>query len=151
MAFGTRAANLIFSCYPPFTAKYYETGCTTDPFRSLYPFFKMIATHPHHVTPPILHIVSCINYPDIKWFRLEKYYTGSDSTFMEQPLFYQYLYILLLCIIGQSLFTVLLPPYITWSHSYSLSSLPPKKNLSLFISEFTSRFDGCSEDGNPTA
>ncbi|KAH8553867.1 Arv1-like family-domain-containing protein [Umbelopsis sp. PMI_123] len=35
----------------------------------------------------------------IKWFRLEKYYTGSDSTFMEQPLFYQYLYILLLCII----------------------------------------------------
>jgi hypothetical protein len=47
---------------------------------------------------------SCINrfFPsDIKWFRLEKYYTGSDSTFMEQPLFYQYLYILLLCIIGE--------------------------------------------------
>jgi hypothetical protein len=94
-----------------------------------------MATHPHHVTPPhhpILHIVSCINYPDIKWFRLEKYYTGSDSTFMEQPLFYQYLYILLLCIIGQSWCYLL--PYITWSTHIHYLLLPPKR-----ICRFSSR------------
>ncbi|KAI8886913.1 Arv1-like protein, partial [Backusella circina FSU 941] len=34
----------------------------------------------------------------IKWFRLERYYTEYDSKFIHQPLYYQYLYILALCI-----------------------------------------------------
>ncbi|KAK4519782.1 40S ribosomal protein S25 [Mucor velutinosus] len=34
----------------------------------------------------------------IKWFRLERYYTDYDTKFIEQPLYYQYLYILTLCI-----------------------------------------------------
>ncbi|KAM3580287.1 sterol homeostasis protein [Umbelopsis sp. WA50703] len=50
----------------------------------------------------------------IKWFRLEKYYTGSDSTFMEQPLFYQYLYILLLCIIEFLVFHIGVHTAIRW-------------------------------------
>lgn len=139
MALDTRAACLDFSCYLPFTAKYYETGCTTNPVRSLYPFFKTIATRPHRVTPPtypFLHIVSCIHYLDIKWFRLEKYYTGSDSTFMEQPLFYQYLYILLLCIIGQSLCMVLILPHITWSTHLRY---PPPKRICRFSSRSSHR------------
>lgn len=37
---------------------------------------------------------------DIKWFRLERYYTDYDTKFIEQPLYYQYLYILTLCIFG---------------------------------------------------
>ncbi|UZO00946.1 uncharacterized protein OCT59_012058 [Rhizophagus irregularis] len=36
---------------------------------------------------------------DIKWFRLEKYYTASNIPFIEQPVFLQYLYILFLCVI----------------------------------------------------
>ncbi|GAN06086.1 conserved hypothetical protein [Mucor ambiguus] len=36
----------------------------------------------------------------IKWFRLERYYTDYDTKFIEQPLYYQYLYILTLCIFG---------------------------------------------------
>ncbi|KAI8646491.1 Arv1-like family-domain-containing protein [Parasitella parasitica] len=34
----------------------------------------------------------------IKWFRLERHYTDYDAKFIEQPLYYQYLYILTLCI-----------------------------------------------------
>ncbi|RUS24826.1 hypothetical protein BC938DRAFT_473022 [Jimgerdemannia flammicorona] len=36
---------------------------------------------------------------DIKWFRLEKNYTREDFAFIEQPLTFQYLYILFLCIL----------------------------------------------------
>lgn len=89
---------------------------------------------PTVLLPQNLHIVSCINYPDIKWFRLEKYYTGSDSTFMEQPLFYQYLYILLLCIIGQSLFMVLLQPSLPGQLIFIIPPPPPKR-----ICRFSSR------------
>ncbi|OBZ89490.1 Protein arv1 [Choanephora cucurbitarum] len=35
----------------------------------------------------------------IKWFRLEQYYTAYGTQFIQQPLYYQYLYILTLCII----------------------------------------------------
>lgn len=38
---------------------------------------------------------------DIKWFRLEKYYTVYDAGFIEKSLPYQYLYILALCIFGK--------------------------------------------------
>ncbi|KAI7871284.1 Arv1-like family-domain-containing protein [Spinellus fusiger] len=34
----------------------------------------------------------------IKWFRLERYDTAYDLTFVQQPLYYQYLYILALCV-----------------------------------------------------
>ncbi|KAI8391040.1 Arv1-like family-domain-containing protein [Radiomyces spectabilis] len=36
----------------------------------------------------------------IKWVRLEQYYTDQDSLFIQQSLYYQYLYILTLCILG---------------------------------------------------
>lgn len=37
---------------------------------------------------------------DIKWFRLETYYTNHDTDFFQQPVYYQYPYILSLCILG---------------------------------------------------
>ncbi|OAD81075.1 hypothetical protein PHYBLDRAFT_17818 [Phycomyces blakesleeanus NRRL 1555(-)] len=40
----------------------------------------------------------------IKWFRLERYDTEYDVNFIKQPLCYQYLYILALCIFGKKLY-----------------------------------------------
>jgi hypothetical protein len=39
---------------------------------------------------------------DIKWFRLERCCTLYDSIFIQKPLYYQYLYILALCILGKT-------------------------------------------------
>jgi len=46
-------------------------------------------------------------FADIKWFRLEKYYADADDanvtfslSFIEQPLYLQYFYILFLCVLG---------------------------------------------------
>lgn len=50
---------------------------------------------------------------DIKWFRLERYYTEYDSKFIQQPLYYQYLYILALCIFGKCRVFIVQPTHLT--------------------------------------
>ncbi|KAI7893576.1 Arv1-like family-domain-containing protein [Mucor mucedo] len=50
----------------------------------------------------------------IKWFRLERYYTEYDSKFIQQPLYYQYLYILALCIFEFIVFHCCINVAIRW-------------------------------------
>ncbi|KAG2208332.1 hypothetical protein INT47_006188 [Mucor saturninus] len=53
-------------------------------------------------------------FRDIKWFRLERYYTEYDSKFIQQPLYYQYLYILALCIFEFIVFHCCINVAIRW-------------------------------------
>ncbi|KAL1933257.1 hypothetical protein VTP01DRAFT_7347 [Rhizomucor pusillus] len=68
--------------------------------------FNRIPQYTDGIEPQVLRfaILLILFEVYIKWFRLETYYTNYDTEFFQQPVYYQYPYILSLCILEFSVF-----------------------------------------------